>query len=48
MTPCARCNEEAQSVITTASGDIPVCPFCSEAVWSIETFHFEQLYGEVV
>lgn len=42
-TQCARCNEDAESVITTASGDIPVCPFCSEAVWSIETSYAEEI-----
>lgn len=47
MTPCARCNEDADSIIYTLAGEIPVCSHCSSVWWSlelgqpIETFYHE-------
>lgn len=42
MTPCTACPEEAVSEILTSSGSIPVCEYCRERIWSIETKRVEE------
>lgn len=42
MLTCTACPEEAVSEILTEGHVIPVCQYCREMVWSIETSRVEE------